>query len=102
MSISDRSENNYGGAFTFTNLDEYRDTLLGTGYPTQFSITTGEPLQKVSRTDYGLFITDDWRVNPGVRPSPKNCQTVLGRTPEGDLRSIYARDPGGRAAGVSR
>ena len=66
VSISDRSENNYGGAFTFTNLDEYRDTLLGTGYPTQFSITTGEPLQKVSRTDYGLFITDDWRVNPGL------------------------------------
>ena len=66
VSISDRSENNYGGAFTFTNLDEYRDTILGNAYPTQFSITTGQPLQKVSRTDYGLFITDDWRINPGL------------------------------------
>jgi hypothetical protein len=66
VSISDRSENNYGGAFTFINLDQYRDTLLGNAYPTQFSITTGEPLQKVSRTDYGLFITDDWRVTPGL------------------------------------
>src|SRR5690606_11855131 len=56
VSISDRSENNYGGAFTFVNLDQYRDTILRNTYPTQFSITTGEPLQKVSRTDYGLFI----------------------------------------------
>ena len=34
--------------------------------PTQFSITIGNPEQKVSRTDYGLFVTDDWRVSPAL------------------------------------
>ncbi len=66
ISIKDRSENNFGGNFTFTNLDSYRNTLLGAGIPTQFSITTGNPEQEVSRTDTGLFITDDWRLNPGL------------------------------------
>ncbi len=66
VSVSDRSENNYGGNFTFINLNSYRDTILGLASPTQFSITTGVPDQKVSRTDYSLFITDDWRVNPGL------------------------------------
>ncbi len=74
VSIKDRSENNYGGTFTFagvpgvTPLEQYRQTLLGTPgfFPTQFSITTGIPEQEVSRTDYSLFVTDDWRVNPGL------------------------------------
>jgi len=96
LTISDRSENNYGGSFSFvgapaitspagcivgtagctivtpalTPLEQYRGRLLGNTdarfYPTQFTITTGEPLQKVSRTDYSLFVTDDWRVNPGL------------------------------------
>ena len=35
-------------------------------FPTQFSITTGQPQQDVSRTDVGFFGTDDWRVNPGL------------------------------------
>ncbi len=95
-SISDRSENNFGGNFTFPGspevrspagctplgtgctvvipalspLEQYRGRLLGNTdaryFPTQFSITTGEPQQDVSRTDYGLFVTDDWRVNPGL------------------------------------
>ena len=62
----DRSGNNFGGSFTFVNLDNYRDTILGTSHPTQFRITTGTPEQEVSRTDVGLFVTDDWRVNPGL------------------------------------
>ena len=95
-SISDRSENNFGGNFTFPGspevrspagctplgtgctvvipalspLEQYRGRLLGNTdaryFPTQFSITTGEPQQDVSRTEYGLFVTDDWRVNPGL------------------------------------
>ena len=51
-------------------LDQYRGRLLGNTnaryFPTQFSITTGQPLQDVSRTDVGFFATDDWRVNPGL------------------------------------
>ncbi len=76
LTLSDRSENNFGGTFTFsgftgvTPLEHYRQNLLGNtngAYdPTQFSITTGTPELSVSRTDYGLFITDDWRLNPGL------------------------------------
>ncbi len=95
-SINDRSENNYGGSFTFAGaqpvtspagcfpgepgctilqpsvspLDQYRERLLGNNdprfFPTQFTITTGHPLQSVSRTDVGLFVTDDWRVDPSL------------------------------------
>ena len=95
-SFSDRSENNFSGNFTFPGspevrsplgctpvgttcavvspaispIEQYRGRLMGNTdaryFPTQFSITTGEPQQKVSRTDYGLFVTDDWRVNPGL------------------------------------
>lgn len=66
ISFTDRSENNFGGNFFFTNLTNYRNTILDTATPTQFSITSGNPEQKVSRTDFGLFVTDDWRVNPGL------------------------------------
>ena len=65
-SIADRSENNFGGNFTFINLNNYRDTILDTSIPTQYSVTTGTPQQDVSRTDAGVFFTDDWRVNPGL------------------------------------
>lgn len=47
---------------------QYQQNVLGNTdprlNPTQFSITTGEPLAKVSRYDVGGFITDDWRINP--------------------------------------
>ena len=66
LSVADRSENNFGGSFTFTNLDNFREAILGNQIPRQFTVTTGNPEQKVSRTDYGLFVTDDWRVNPGL------------------------------------
>jgi len=76
ISITDRSENNFGGSFSFpgalglTPLEQYRGRLLGNTdsrfFPTQFSIATGNPEQKVSRTDVGLFVTDDWRVNQGL------------------------------------
>ncbi len=100
ISLTDRSENNFGGSFSFpgipfsfdaagnpldqpivlvdgtvltrplTPIEQYQQKLLGNAdvrfNPTQFSITTGNPEQKVSRTDVGLFVTDDWRVNPGL------------------------------------
>lgn len=66
VKIDDRSENNFSGNFSFVNLNNYRDTILGDAYPTQFRITTGNPLQSVSRTDYNLFVTDDWRISPAL------------------------------------
>ncbi len=65
-SIIDRSDSNFGGSFTFLNLDSYRDTILNNNIPLQYSVTIGTPEQKVSRTVYSLFVTDDWRINPGL------------------------------------
>lgn len=53
-------------------LEQYRGNILGmTGerYLPTFSITVGEPEAKVSQYDYGVFFTDDWRVNPGLTVS---------------------------------
>lgn len=82
--IKDRSESNFGGTFTFSGffatndpydldqdglvspIEQYRAKVLGATdsryNPSQFSITSGNPLADVSRYDVGLFITDDWRV----------------------------------------
>lgn len=83
--IDNRSENNYGGTFSFLGfvgaspydlngdgfvspIEQYRAKLLGavgTQYdPTQFTMTTGDPLAKVSQQDLGLFVSDDWRLSP--------------------------------------
>ncbi len=91
VSIDDRSENNYAGAFSFPGfqlgvgvvdncdlntdtvispLEQYRCKLagaVGTQYnPTQFSITTGNPQIDVSRIDGALFVSDDWRIRPDL------------------------------------
>ena len=66
ISFTDRSENNFGGSFTFTSLASYIATIQDTSYPTQFRVVVGDPEQKVSRTDLGLFVSDDWRVNQGL------------------------------------
>lgn len=84
VNIDDRSESGFGGTFSFAGsfgadpfdldgdgllapLEQYRARVsgaVGTRYnPTQFNITTGNPLVSVSQTTAGLFITDDWRVN---------------------------------------
>ena len=94
-SFKDRSENNFGGTFSFggaaevlsapgcdrtvtgcillpaiSPLDQYRQRLLGSTdprvVPTQFSLVTGDPLESISQTDVGLFITDDWRFSPAL------------------------------------
>ncbi|MEQ1765621.1 MAG: carboxypeptidase regulatory-like domain-containing protein, partial [Pyrinomonadaceae bacterium] len=95
-SLTDRSENGFGGSFSFagspevrspvgcpvvgengctvvlprlTPLEQYRGAIQGLGgryTPIQYSVTVGSPEQSVSRTDYSLFITDDWRINPGL------------------------------------
>ncbi len=102
LNIADRSESNFGGAFSFSGapritnppgcipgeepppgeppciiieeaispLNQYIGNIQGLNgeryVPTQFSITIGNPEQKVSRTDFGLFVTDDWRVSPAL------------------------------------
>ncbi|HEV7701050.1 MAG TPA: carboxypeptidase regulatory-like domain-containing protein [Pyrinomonadaceae bacterium] len=83
--LEDRSESNYGGTFTFagfaapggdacdlntdlfvSSLEQYRCKVLGNAdpkyNPTQFSLTSGNPIATVSQIDYSPFITDDWKV----------------------------------------
>lgn len=57
---------NFAGTFTFTSLDQYRNTILNLpgARPTQFTIAGGEPQAGISQTDLGLFVQDDWRLNP--------------------------------------
>lgn len=92
---TDRSENNFGGTFTFPGIaevrnpvgcnigdagctvvtpavspiEQYRQKVLGNVdprfNPSQFSITTGNPIANVSQVDMGLFFSDDWRITPG-------------------------------------
>lgn len=89
VSVTDRSENNYAGTFSFqgiilqpnevdacdidndrvvTSIEQYRCEVQGLGNgrynPTQFTITTGNPELGVTRTDGALFIGDDWKVRP--------------------------------------
>lgn len=88
INLENRSESNFAGTFTFTgrpavvnaqgvveqpalsSIDQYRQELLGginvRSNPNQFTITAGDPLASISQTDFGVFINDDWRVNPGL------------------------------------
>ena len=81
-SLKDRSESNFGGTFFFQGfldnsnllnqaivspLTQFQQNLMGNTdarfNPTQFRITTGNPLADVSRFDFGGFVSDDWRVS---------------------------------------
>ncbi|MFN0280197.1 MAG: carboxypeptidase regulatory-like domain-containing protein [Pyrinomonadaceae bacterium] len=76
ISLTDRSENNFGGTFVFagapglSSIEQYQGKLsglVGDQYnPTRFSITTGDPLARVSQTEVGLYVADDWRLSPAL------------------------------------
>lgn len=83
INIEDRNESGYLGAFTFSgvrdpvtgailfsSIEQYRQKVLGNANPifnpNQFSLTSGNPLAKVSQVDYGLFLMDDWRAAKGL------------------------------------
>ncbi|HZI17906.1 MAG TPA: carboxypeptidase regulatory-like domain-containing protein [Pyrinomonadaceae bacterium] len=68
VSVRDVSRQNFAGTFTFTSLEQYRNTLLDAAgaRPAQFSVTAGEPEARASRTDFSPFIQDDWRLRPNL------------------------------------
>lgn len=66
INVDDRSENNFGGTFSFINLNNYISTIQNTDTPIQYRVTAGNPLQSISQTDVGVFVTDDWRVSPAL------------------------------------
>jgi len=64
---------------SITSIEKYRRTLLFQqlgctatqirllgGGATQFTISSGEPSISGSQFDVGLFVSDDWKVNPGL------------------------------------
>lgn len=74
-SLDEQSTQNYKGMYIFPSLEAYRITLAGLaaglsgseiraagGGASQFSITFGNPLAKLSQWDAGLFVQDDWRL----------------------------------------
>jgi hypothetical protein len=66
VKLSDFSENNFNGTFTFSSLDQYRAALAGQAVATQFSLAAGEPLAEISQVDFGGFVQDDWKVRPNL------------------------------------
>jgi hypothetical protein len=69
--VTDVSRQNFAGTFTFTTLEQYRQTLLGVGgaRPTQFTISGGNPEASVTYWDFSPFIQDDWRLRPNLTVS---------------------------------
>ena len=85
IQVDDTNEGNFGGSWSFsggfglTSIERYQLTLqmqeqgftpaqirAAGGGATSFSINAGNPFADVSRTDYGVFIQDDWRIRPNI------------------------------------
>ena len=79
VSITDISPQNFGGTFTFTSINAYRQTLLGLqqgltpaqirangGGASQFTIAAGTPQAGVSQFDVGVYAQDDWKARPNL------------------------------------
>lgn len=66
--LQDVNRSNFGGTFTFSSLEQYRDVLLGVpgARPTQFTINRGDPSAALTLWEFALFVQDDWRVRPNV------------------------------------
>jgi hypothetical protein len=92
--VDDTKRSNFGGQFTFGSdferdaagrimtdasgratpispLETYRRTLLAVpGYgPSQFVVSDGDPLAKLTYWTFAWFVQDDWQVSPGLTMS---------------------------------
>lgn len=59
--LSDFSQGNFNGTYTFSSLADYRNRVA-----TQFQLTRGEPLSEISQVDFGGFVQDDWKLRPNL------------------------------------
>lgn len=85
VKLEDTSQSNFGGTWSFTggfgltSVERYQLTLqmqqqgftpaeirAAGGGATAFSLNAGNPFADVSRTDYGVFAQDDWRIRPNL------------------------------------
>lgn len=98
--LHNASPANFAGTFTFTSLDQYRATILNQpgAFPSQFTIAGGNPEASVGQSDIGVFLQDDWRVNPALTLSfglryenQTNISSDLNFAP----RVAFAYAPGG-------
>ncbi|HEX8722340.1 MAG TPA: carboxypeptidase regulatory-like domain-containing protein [Pyrinomonadaceae bacterium] len=70
--LSDFSENNFNGTYTFSSLADFRRAVTGElvdgqrVVPTQFTINAGAPLTEIKQVDFGGFVQDDWKVRPNL------------------------------------
>jgi len=53
------SETNFGGTFTFSNLESYL-----AGMPLSYRVTRGNPLLKTDQVELSFFDQNDWKVSP--------------------------------------
>jgi len=61
IKITDSSNQNFNGIWTFTRFDTYRASL-----PSQFRVTIGNARAAVSQIDFGLYAQDDWKIRPNL------------------------------------
>ena len=98
--LTDVSQQNFAGTFTFTSLEQYRQTLLDVAgaRPAQFTLSAGEPRARITRTDFSPFIQDDWRIRPNLTISAGlryDWQTSIGSALNFAPRLAFAWSPGG-------
>lgn len=102
-SIDDVSRQNFAGTYTFTSLEQYRRALarLPGGYPTQFSVSAGDPAAGVLQQDLGLFVHDDWRARSNLMLSfglRYELQSGVGDRADFAPRVAFAWTPGAGGA----
>ncbi|MCA1636521.1 MAG: carboxypeptidase regulatory-like domain-containing protein, partial [Acidobacteria bacterium] len=102
--LTDVSDSNFNGTFTFTSLDQYRSAVTGgVALPSQFTVSGGDPEARVSQYDLGAFFQDEWRIRPnfsmtmGLRyETQSNISSHLNLAP----RIFFAWAPGGTSTGT--
>jgi hypothetical protein len=102
--IDDVAPTNFGGTFTFSSLEEYRQVLQGVAgaRPAQFSIAGGDPRASARRLDLHVFVQDDWRLAPNFMLSlglRSQAQTRVSDKLNLGPRVSFAWAPGAANAG---
>jgi Carboxypeptidase regulatory-like domain/TonB dependent receptor len=66
--VHDFDPDTFNGAFVFSGLEQYRNTLLSLpgGVPTTYNVTQGEPLVPFAQWRVALFAQDQWNVRPNL------------------------------------